>query len=181
MGLDHGLYRKIYVKNWEHSKTRYEVTVCKNGKLDSSIKPGAISYVNEEIITWRKANQIHNWFVHHVQNGEDDCQDYFVSAEEVRQLIGDCEKVLQDCKLVPGKVWAGTAHKDGKTEELYEEGLVVEDDSTAKSILPTSSGFFFGSTQYDEWYVQDLQRSVDALKEALDRDVDADFTYWSSW
>ena len=39
---------------------------------------------------WRKANQIHTWFVENVQGGEDNCGTYFVgrdTLEELRDLI----------------------------------------------------------------------------------------------
>ena len=43
---------------------------------------------------WRKANQIHGWFVHNVQNGEDDCKAYPVNKEQLLELKKQCEKVL---------------------------------------------------------------------------------------
>lgn len=31
-------------------------------------------------------------------------------------------------------------------------------------LLPSQSGFFFGSTDYDDWYIEDLKETVKALK-----------------
>ena len=43
-----------------------------------------------EVGYWRKANQIHNWFVENIQNGIDDC-DYHreVREEDLRELPED--------------------------------------------------------------------------------------------
>lgn len=60
---------------------------------------------------------------------------------------------------------------------------IVADHSLAKKLLPTQDGFFFGSTEYDEWYFSDLQDTVDGLEKALASfSGDGwDFEYHSSW
>ncbi|NLK92374.1 MAG: hypothetical protein GX273_04465 [Bacteroidales bacterium] len=40
-----------------------------------------------EIMYWRKANEIHNWFVENVQNGVDDCGYYEVSIDQLYDLM----------------------------------------------------------------------------------------------
>ena len=35
---------------------------------------------------WRKANQIHGWFVKNVQNNNDDCGLYEVSIDQIKKL-----------------------------------------------------------------------------------------------
>lgn len=40
---------------------------------------------------WRKANQIHKWFVDNVQGGVDNCGEYYVPREELEQLKQLCE------------------------------------------------------------------------------------------
>jgi protoheme ferro-lyase len=47
-------------------------------------------------ISWRKANQIHHWFVQNVQNGEDDCGSYYVSRHYLKKLQEDIQTVLAD-------------------------------------------------------------------------------------
>ena len=34
---------------------------------------------------------------------------------------------------------------------------VLEDHSKAEELLPTRAGFFFGSTEYDDWYFGDVE------------------------
>ena len=45
---------------------------------------------------------------------------------------------------------------------------VLEDRSTASYLLPSQSGFFFGSTEYDDWYFKDLEYTVSRLTEVLE-------------
>ena len=43
---------------------------------------------------WRKANQIHAWFVDNVQGGEDNCGEYYVSREKLEELLTTCQQAL---------------------------------------------------------------------------------------
>lgn len=52
----------------------------------------------EEVMYWRKANQIHKWFVDNVQDGYDDCEEYKLSKIKLKQLIKDCKTVLEDIR-----------------------------------------------------------------------------------
>jgi hypothetical protein len=45
---------------------------------------------------WRKANQIHNWFVANVQDGVDNCGEYYVSREQLEQLMTICEQAFNE-------------------------------------------------------------------------------------
>lgn len=60
---------------------------------------------------------------------------------------------------------------------------VLDNRDKADEILPTTSGFFFGSTNYDEWYFGDLEHTLEFLNEALDTDrfSEYDFYYQASW
>lgn len=51
----------------------------------------------------------------------------------------------------------------------------------ADQILPTASGFFFGSTDYDEYYFADIEDTVKQLEKALKLDNTWEFYYHSSW
>lgn len=59
---------------------------------------------------------------------------------------------------------------------------VDEDHSLAGALLPTQEGFFFGTTDYDEWYFDDIKRELKAFQEILDDwDDDAVYAYWAWW
>lgn len=191
MGLDMTLVKKVYVRNWRHMKPheRHSIVVKRGGKVRTDINADKIEYVVELVGEWRKANAIHGWFVRNVQNGEDDCGSYGVSVEELVELRETCLKVIDASKLVKGKVVNGYTIKrndEGEVEEIpmIEEGYVIEDDSVAKKLLPTSEGFFFGSTDYNEWYIDDLKLTVEIIDKALkgfESELDVDFEYSSSW
>lgn len=53
-------------------------------------------HVDITIAYWRKANQIHNWFVQNVQNGEDNCQESYVSRKQLTELNNLCKQVLEN-------------------------------------------------------------------------------------
>ena len=152
MGLDMYLYKKNYIwqGEWIKPEARQEVVVKKNGEVDSSIKPERVKYVVEEVGYWRKANQIHRWFVENVQSGTDDCGSYWVSREKLEELLDLCKQVR-------------------------------DDNSKAEELLPSQSGFFFGGTEYDEWYYNDIENTIKILEEVLADEHGDDFEYSSSW
>lgn len=141
--------------------------------------------ITEEIGYWRKANQIHNWFVENIQNGEDDC-DYHreVTEEDLKELLDVCNKVLASCELVPSNIENGYSFdENGNKVYDYVDGLAVKDPSIAAKLLPTTSGFFFGGTEYDEWYVNDIKNTIDIITKALETtNFDTEMIYYvSSW
>lgn len=140
--------------------------------------------IMEQVGYWRKSNQIHNWFVNHVQNGEDDCEYHNECTREIlEELLDTCKTVLESCVMTVGKIQNGERLVNGKLEPIYEDGKVVIDTSVAEELLPSCSGFFFGGTGYDEWYVRDIADTIKILEEVL---ATTDFetqmvVYRSSW
>jgi len=68
-------------------------------------------------------------------------------------------------------------------EELREIcQKVLADNSLADELLPTLPGFFFGSTEYDEWYFSGLTYTVSLIDNLLESIPSGwDFAYGSSW
>lgn len=61
-------------------------------------------------------------------------------------------------------IWAHSEH----LEELLDLcNQVLADHSKAEELLPTGEGFFFGGTEYDEYYFQDLEYTQRRLTELL--------------
>lgn len=151
MGLDMYLNKHTYVQQWQHIEEdkQYKVEVTKGGQ-PTHINPKKVKYIIEEAGYWRKANQIHQWFVDNVQKGVDDCGDYYVSTDDLEKLLDACEKVKADHSL-------------------------------ADTLLPSASGFFFGTTEYDEWYFNSIDNTIEILKEALADESDSSYYYSSSW
>jgi hypothetical protein len=161
MGLDMYLSKKTYVKQWEHNppEETYEVTVTKGGKPVEVIKANRIKYIEEEVGYWRKANQIHKWFVDNVQSGNDDCKEYYVDIDDLMNLLDACKQVKAD-------------------------------PSKAEELLPPQSGFFFGGTEIDEYYMHEIDHTIEMLESVLSEKVtnsqgreylSGEFYYQSSW
>jgi len=123
------------------------------------IQGDSAATVNVGVGYWRKANAIHNWFVESLQDGEDKCEKVFVPVQAMMELVSICESLL-----------------------------VNRDPEQAAEQLPTSDGFFFGSTDYDEYYWDQLESTVEQLKPLIEwMQSDAanvlvwDFYYQASW
>ena len=138
----------------------------------------------EQIGYWRKANEIHNWFVENVQDGIDDCNYHNeVTKKDLEKLLYICQTVLDSCELVDGKINNGYRYENGERIPIMEDGKYVKDSGVAERLLPTTSGFFFGGTDYDEWYVQDIKNTIDIITKALENtNFDKEMLYYcSSW
>lgn len=176
MGLDMYLCRKE-TADVDVAKLR----LVRKGKASAFVldKPAE---QKEEIGYWRKANQIHQWFVTNVQRGLDDCEEYVVETHQLVRLLQTVNEVIAACKLVPGKVVASyTFGGDGQRVENLQDGKVIKDSSVAERLLPTHEGFFFGPTDYDEWYLENLVSTKKILTAALKSAKGGQFTYQSSW
>lgn len=89
MGLDMYLTAEKYVYDEEHAALSSALA-----KAGFNYKNKSVRSISIEIMTWRKANQIHRWFVEHVQKGDDDCKRYYVSLEKIKLLVEICKTVL---------------------------------------------------------------------------------------
>jgi len=98
MGLDMYLTRHTYTKNWDYTPEdkKLEISIKQNGKEFGIIDPRKITYIIEEVGYWRKANQIHRFFVERCQDGVDDCKEYYVPIETLEELFGLCKRVLKN-------------------------------------------------------------------------------------
>lgn len=132
---------------------------------------------------WRKANAIHAWFVENVQNGVDDCDTYLVTRDQLEALKEACEIVLSKVQTTDSQVCVGIQYKDGQSTQMMEDGKVITNPDVCEELLPTQGGFFFGSTDYDEWYIKDLENTVKMITEVLEQtDWETEtIAYSSSW
>tara|TARA_Y100000004_G_C8807518_1_gene366136 strand:- start:121 stop:672 length:552 start_codon:yes stop_codon:yes gene_type:complete len=116
------------------------------------------------IITWRKANAIHKFFVDEVQDGNDNCERHYVPRETLHELLDRITTIL-----------------DIKTP--------VAREMKAEELLPTDiEGCFFGTKDYDDWYYKDLEDTKKTLEKVFEYEENAEsgkcfdsFYYQSSW
>lgn len=137
----------------------------------------------KEVVYWRKANQIHNYFVNYVQGGDDDCGYYDVSKKQLEDLLYKCKEIMRIAVTKKSKIINGYTFKDGKKIPNYEDGEIIVNADEIAAILPTQGGFFFGSTDYDKYYMEDIEYTINQLEKVLaetDFDNEAIF-YHSSW
>lgn len=182
MGLDMYLTKRIYVgANWEHNNVCGEINLT-HGKENTPIKINLnkVSVIIEDAGYWRKANHIHKWFVENIQDGKDDCGEYYVERDKLQELLDICNEILKNVELVDGDITNGYRYTENGKEPIIENGKVVKNDILLRELLPTTSGFFFGGTEYDEYYIRDIEDTVKILEEAL-ADDSGDYYYQSSW
>lgn len=101
-----------------------------------------------EVAYWRKANQIHSWFVDNVQDGVDECQESPVTRAQLETLRQLCMEAL---------------------------------DTKNPNLLAPRSGFFFGSTEIDDYYWDDLRDTIEQLDKVLALPEHFDIVYQASW
>jgi len=101
---------------------------------------------------------------------------YWRKANAIHQwFVNNCQDGNDDCR--PAYV------SREKLAELLDLAKQVKADPTlAEELLPTTSGFFFGSTEYDEYYMQDIDETINQLEQVLASTADDwHFQYQSSW
>ena len=123
-------------------------------------------------------------------------------GEKIAQLVGQEGSFVNTVEIEVG-YWrkANAIHQwfvknvqdgkdDCKTYWVPQEKLrelqsvcnqVLADPTLAPSLLPTQSGFFFGDTQYDEWYLENLEITLQNIQKALSLPDEWELSYHSSW
>ena len=136
-----------------------------------------------EIGYWRKANSIHKWFVDNCQDGVDDCQCYQVRKTDIEILLNRCKEVRASISFVEREVEDVVGYNEnGEIRKKFKRKF-VKNPYICDELLPTQSGFFFGSIEYDEYYAEDIDNTIKILEDVL---AETDFQnevifYESSW
>jgi len=97
MGLDMYLNAERYL--WDFGENGDKELAENIGQLLGLPVDRKVKTIKVEAGYWRKANQIHNWFVQNVQEGKDECQNSYVSREQLTELRETCQKVLDNHDL----------------------------------------------------------------------------------
>ena len=140
--------------------------------------------ISEQVAYWRKANAIHKWFVDNIQDGEDDCCYHReVTERDLEKLIGICKEILDTAVLTGDKNTNDCRYQNGKEELNLQDDKYFINVEVCKKLLPSESGFFFGSTDYDQWYVMDIKETYEVLKKVLkETDFETQMLFYvSSW
>ena len=156
MGLDMYLEKRNYVQQWEHKG-------ADNFEVTVSQHGEPVSHIKPERIAYVN-EEVGYWRkANHIHN-------WFV--ENVQDGKDDC-----------GSYWV---NKEDLEKLLSLCKQIIEDPSKAEELLPTRSGFFFGGTEYDEYYINSIEHTINILETTLS-EVDergylhGEIYYSSSW
>ena len=86
----------------------------------------------------------------------------YVDEEKIKEILGilkEVKEILDNSKKIK-KVVTGF----GGTKFEIE---VYEDEEKIMELLPTQSGFFFGGTEIDEYYKEDVTNSIEMFENLL--------------
>jgi len=152
MGLDSYLYKKSFIWRGEWMEA--------DKKQEVVVKTGGVvdTKINSERIKY-VIEEVGYWRkANHIHN-------WFV--QNVQDGVDDCKQA--------------DVYREHLQDLLEACNRVMINPSEAEELLPTASGFFFGGTEYDEYYFGSIQETISILEECLS-DEDADtFYYTSSW
>ena len=167
MGLDMYLRAERYLSAFDEKDKEIIDGINSHLNLRNDLQPldSAGTRVQQIIFNigyWRKANAIHQYFVKEFADGIDECQPIKVSREDLEKLRDLCRAVL-------------VATNDGKNPIV------------GSAVLPTCEGFFFGDTEYNQGYIQDIKDTIDIIENALadplfqTKEWQTQFIYQASW
>ena len=157
MGLDMYLSAEKYISGWDHNKDEAKASFAKileAADLDSEdIAPGSPSGTLNLNVM------------------------YWRKANAIHKwFVEHIQGGKDDC----GRYYV--KREDLETLKKTCEKVINNQDKSSE-LLPTTSGFFFGPTSYDEYYIQDLQETADRIGKLLmdPKFKDWGFYYQSSW
>jgi hypothetical protein len=102
---------------------------------------------------------------------------YWRKANHIHNwFVEKCQDGIDECQL--------TEVTQEQLEDLLETCYqVVNKKENPEKTLPTASGFFFGGTNYDQYYYDDIKNTIRILEETINKtDWDKEIVFYqSSW
>ena len=161
MGLDMYLYADKYVSRKNYDKKVGEYEFADNEAFSQIVKAlNAEGAINKD-----------DWTGLTVQLPVG----YWRKANAIHGwIVNNCGGGVDECQQI--KISRASA------ETLVDVcKMVLADNSLAADMLPPTVGFFFGGYEVDEWYIDDLKRTIGIFEKALsDKTIDY-LTYQASW
>jgi len=152
MGLDMNLYKKTYVKNWSFMDEAELHQV--------SVSKGGVELANikPERVCYI-LEDVGYWRKFNALHN---------------WIVIHCADGVDECQ----DIYVDT----DKLEELVSIlGKVTNNNDLAEELLPTAEGFFFGGTEFDEYYFEQVERTLKMFEELLEEEGSKDFYYRASW
>jgi hypothetical protein len=176
MGLD------IYFERV--NKIDYQFEKKKNNLKE--LEPEGVAY-------FRKVNCLLPFFGY-----EDNCEYLEIDRHQIECLVSTAKELLALYDTISSKLYLQQIDVN-YYKEIYKDNQEMCNEkckpflekideiwkpfeSVAQEMLPTTTGFFFGSTQYREYYVADLKEIVETFTKVLDEtDFDIDQILMYCW
>ena len=139
----------------------------------------------EDVGYFRKVNCLLPFFGY-----EDDCSIHPIEKCQIEDLVDTAKELLTiygtfNAQLQLYKVDLESYKSDEKKTKLIHQkinNLWKPFETAAQEKLPATTGFFFGSTEYRDYYVADLEDIVDTFTKVLDEtDFDTDQILMYCW
>ena len=154
MGLDIFFHKRTYN---QHNPNE-PISIDEDGEKHYEEMP--------EIAYFRKVNFLMSFFDYYEKcedegNMEGDCCYVPISEDEISALIDACSETIKRRKEI---------------EKAVKEGIDIDDLP-----LQPESGFFFGSTDYDEWFFEDVKEVKKKFKAILSDLKDDEEVFMYAW
>ena len=143
---------------------------------------GLDMYLNAKRFIWHNEDELSKKIAENFPIGDKRVKEITVEAAYWRKanavhkwFVDNVQEGTDDCGT-----YEVSKEKLKELLDIVEE--VLANRKKANKKLPTQGGFFFGNTDYDDWYFQDLVDTRDMIKDCLDNKWEGwYFEYHSSW
>ena len=138
-----------------------------------------------QVMAWRKANHIHGWFQRKL--GEViNCKRHPIKLSDIEDLLDVCIKV-KDSLIAGGMYLKDTVVErtynmtKGQWDDKVEPRPHFKNTKLALELLPSVDGPFFGDNSIDEWYLKDIEDTIETLTEVLSTKQTNERFYYLAW
>ena len=136
---------------------------------------------------WRKMNAVHGWFARNCGEPDNDVSMY-VSRDDLIKLKNDCASaLLRIPNKVPVSIGTAVSVKTDNPFEAIKDLIIAEahsaefNDSNDNDPLRPTAGFFFGSTEKNDWYYDGLRETINIVDKAISLPDEWRFRYEASY
>ena len=148
MGLDMYLTAKKYLWTDKDKELSAKINELVGVEADMQNRWNGSSMIVKEIsldaMYWRKANAIHGWFVRRCQDGKDECQQSYVSREQLQELVELCHEALDKPDHEVLEPTAGFFFGSYEKDEWYYQYLKETIEGITKALtLPEKEYEFY--------------------------------------
>jgi hypothetical protein len=114
-------------------------------------------FISLQVAYWRKANMVHRYLYENRKHKNiKDFEPMYIEKEVLEKLLYLAHQVMKE--------------KDNI--------LAEKEENIAKELLPTQSGFFFGSTEYNNMYFDDIELTIKQIEQILSELKAEEFIYY---